>query len=1181
MMDVMKSAFVIMSNGTPSLIFLILLLSFVKQFINSEPFVPTPASIYLLSGSSHFNLSQQNQLSTLAYNLDQISNLTSNNPTFPSLPQKLPSISVYNDNKQSAILTSKYRRQEENLANNFYKKSKNVNVKDEITTNEAIFRSFQDDNFDESYQQINKTYFSEAINRDEEIPQITNIQDYLTTEPSATIIDVNKIHLQSVLSPLAVTTPQLLELVTSTAILLDDFNNKNEKVNISNRNFPLQKNYSTIPFALKYWEMQRTDSGQSIIRVTTTSTALQITTGRNEFNHLNIAKNDSTTSVGDNDNDNNKFNSDDIIRNEFTTLKKKSSLPQTINQQSTISANNNLNISDDKFIATTAINIKTISTNSQNLLSKTLTIEEQTDKFHFTTAKINLTESNVDSNEMQMTSINSSKFNQIIDADELTLNMRKDNFLFEKSQKPPEFSSFSVFHLQTSTIPSSSLSTLSSLSSPSLSASSTTTTTTIAAINDNSPMEISPADKFLSNNDEKIIKLNSENNQKINKIANKKQFDRKKINLDSTFAKNVEFDKLKRKEIETNLMQNSNEQWQTKKAKILIDKISTTHLPNNKLSSNSAELSSILGNQIDNAFSNLIHLEKQQMGISIPKYENSIRGLIFAQLPKQNGINTVMIDTADDDTGLSIKRGITKGKILEKQESFISGKPVTLELWNPIIYGHDWLANPGAIINGFVQPLQAQIHNVERTQIDGQNNRYHQQRQIFDVKSISNDKRLNEMSKERKKERKNENLIMDQTNRKEELAKACLNDEKGFNNSDEQESTVLIIYTEMDNNSVRNKLQGIGKYQNAQQCFYVMNNCALSATAPFERRIGISLMECAQFCSSLLGCLSASYSTRFSICDTFHFKFGSRGKKMMKLAWNYYLEPQANNNAPECFIESSLKQLKVNKAIRKRKQPIAAQRFFKQKTNANGMNLKISSIRHDNLLNYSKMKKQYDCLNGENVVVTKAPGWRIAKFNGRIRKYLTTEIDCLESCYNNRYKKNIAYHCSSAVFDEDSSRCSLYSTIQPTNNTLIRDTSTIYYEKHCFSEQLAKLCDGALIERQPQQILVTFPDAILTTSTLVKCLLKCFWSLQDGQTFQCHSLMYFYEQKVDNCVLNSRSKQNQPNSLRKETLTVVDYFGLDDCLKISLVDQVSKTNPIRTYAYKKHQNILISRKMHI
>ncbi|EJW75558.1 hypothetical protein WUBG_13532 [Wuchereria bancrofti] len=102
--------------------------------------------------------------------------------------------------------------------------------------------------------------------------------------------------------------------------------------------------------------------------------------------------------------------------------------------------------------------------------------------------------------------------------------------------------------------------------------------------------------------------------------------------------------------------------------------------------SDSVELSSILGNQINNAFSNLIHLEKQQMGLSIPKYKNSATGIIFAQLPKQNGVNTVMIDTADD-TGLSIKRGITNGKILEKQESFIAGKPVTLELWNPIIYG--------------------------------------------------------------------------------------------------------------------------------------------------------------------------------------------------------------------------------------------------------------------------------------------------------------------------------------------------------------------------------------------------------------------------------------------------------------------------------------------------------------
>lgn len=221
-----------------------------------------------------------------------------------------------------------------------------------------------------------------------------------------------------------------------------------------------------------------------------------------------------------------------------------------------------------------------------------------------------------------------------------------------------------------------------------------------------------------------------------------------------------------------------------------------------------------------------------------------------------------------------------------------------------------------------------------------------------------------------------------------------------------------------------------------------------------------------------------------------------------------------------------------------------------------------------------------------------------------------------------QYKKNTVYYCSSAAFNEISSRCSLYSTIHSTNNTLIRDTSTIYYEKYCFPgvgnypfqtqfvfwkcftsifthnsficfliEQIAELCNGALIERQPQHVLITYPDAILTTPTLVKCLLKCLRSLLDGRTFQCHSLMYFYQvsliiilllsfkyyircwllhrflsfhnlhqkiqinfkQKIDNCILNSRSKRNNPDSLMEETTSAVDYFDLDECLNVPLM----------------------------
>ncbi|EFO15924.1 hypothetical protein LOAG_12584 [Loa loa] len=160
-----KIPYVIMSGGTSSLIFLVLLLSFTRQFINSEPFILLPPPAYIFSGNSDFNLSQQNRMTTFAYDIDQTSNSASDNP-FTSTFQKSSSIPVHYGSKQPPILTStksmKYRGQEE-LKNNFYKEPNIVNVNDEMSTNEAIFHSFRDDNFDEKYRRINETYFSEGI----------------------------------------------------------------------------------------------------------------------------------------------------------------------------------------------------------------------------------------------------------------------------------------------------------------------------------------------------------------------------------------------------------------------------------------------------------------------------------------------------------------------------------------------------------------------------------------------------------------------------------------------------------------------------------------------------------------------------------------------------------------------------------------------------------------------------------------------------------------------------------------------------------------------------------------------------------------------------------------------------------------------------------------------------------
>ncbi|VDN26243.1 unnamed protein product [Gongylonema pulchrum] len=176
---------------------------------------------------------------------------------------------------------------------------------------------------------------------------------------------------------------------------------------------------------------------------------------------------------------------------------------------------------------------------------------------------------------------------------------------------------------------------------------------------------------------------------------------------------------------------------------------------------------------------------------------------------------------------------------------------------------------------------------------------------------------------------------------------------------------------------------------------------------------------------------------------------------------------------------------------------------------------------------------------------------------------------------------------------------------------LVPDSMTIYYEKNCFPgqyfsfpmpffflytlaattqpleqegkvwkegwlAQLAELCGGALLDRQPQRVLLGPHHAILTAVTPAECLLRCFWSVLDGRSFQCRSLMYFYEEKQNNCVLNNGSRADHPESLAVELTSIVDYFGLDACLDISrfgIRQPINRTVPDRKRPFKTNKKI--------
>ncbi|VDM97150.1 unnamed protein product, partial [Onchocerca ochengi] len=235
-------------------------------------------------------------------------------------------------------------------------------------------------------------------------------KEYSTIELPVTTNITDRISRQHV--PITSTSPSLasslsLALKASTTVTLDDNDDENKELDLSDITVTLQKRFSEIATtSLKpnYWEMQRTDSDQSIVKVTTVSTSLQIT-DRNKIFHFNTAQNGNT--IDKNNNSNDDLNSERNQIGEFTTSKKNPSfLPTTIQPPFSVNdilTNDMLNLDDD-LIATTATTI-----NNANLLSTT-PIFEQNRKIQSTVTKNRSTEDIIDFDIVETASAKSSNF---------------------------------------------------------------------------------------------------------------------------------------------------------------------------------------------------------------------------------------------------------------------------------------------------------------------------------------------------------------------------------------------------------------------------------------------------------------------------------------------------------------------------------------------------------------------------------------------------------------------------------------------------------------------------------------------------------------------------------------------------------------------------------------------------
>ncbi|VDN07841.1 unnamed protein product [Thelazia callipaeda] len=805
-----------------------------------------------------------------------------------------------------------------------------------------------------------------------------------------------------------------------------DIDNNSSNGHITHQKAALAKNYlkftknhlnvtTTAPLTPNYWEMQRTDSDHTIIRMPEFSTTYDNT---QTLSH----RHESTRSDGTLD-ANKSLNAS--INYPTSPLPKQTSvIPNAISLLHSSDTVDKSSVTDHSlqnyilasksgsitYASTTAIvnTDKTVSVNNSDLLPTFVAPQEKRKIELITAATIPV--------EGKNTKIISAllKFPKLLSTnnEKQLMNSPKTitrSLLPESLQQPIENSDFpsaTVFHQRTtvpSAIPLAKIKT---------------------SVNDKQIKALSP-----SNKNEKNSYFNS---RKIESAVKTKG--NSTVNLST--ANSMVPESMKLEELDQTFI-NGNEN------KASSDKVS---------SSENYDLSSIIDDDIDDTFQSLIHFEKQQMGISIPKSRKAAATrIILANLSRLNGVKTLISANSNSNNGMSFKHKIVKGNIIETQKLYRGGQQIKLKLWNPVVYGHDWFANAGAIIHGNLRPLQSKIISVK-----SQNDKVLNGNRILGSRFFSNE---------------NQTLKL------------------------ETEQVEAVNY-------VKNLASDGQKSEQSYQCFYVKKHCVLSAVVPFERRIGMNLAECAKFCTSSLGCHSASYSPRLSSCDVYHLKFGSKNRKMLRSVFQYYLEPRPDNS-PGCSAA---------------------------------------------------------CEANQRIILMKSPGWRLLRQSDQNEKFLTTEGNCHQYCYENKVKKNkfenrINYQCTSAVFDTKSKRCELYQTIHH-DDTLIFDSSSIYYEKNCFPDRVAKLCQGSLIERQPQRILLGFLDAVFTTSTLAECFLKCFSSnssLQNGQPFQCRSVIYFYEQKEDNCILDSKSKRNRGKDLSREMLAVVDYFDFDECLNASVL----------------------------
>ncbi|CAD6184224.1 unnamed protein product [Caenorhabditis auriculariae] len=437
----------------------------------------------------------------------------------------------------------------------------------------------------------------------------------------------------------------------------------------------------------------------------------------------------------------------------------------------------------------------------------------------------------------------------------------------------------------------------------------------------------------------------------------------------------------------------------------------------------------------------------------------------------------------------STQSEMLNGSLIERRETILLGRKMTVELKNKLLHGHDLMAFPGAVIHG----------DLVRPGFFRRNKAFAAKSEPLNYPPRSADTRRAAIRHKSTLDSEENTFSRTSYKRRSSRGKPIKPDASGTSDDFEFPPS-LSESIEM-------------------ACFSSRKNLAATSVPPSLSRESINKLSCLRLCANSTNCKFVTFSGPMALCALYSVALqevdvqSSEGHSLHK--------PRKNvQRCVEAFTERIV-----------------------QAPQKNPGKEKFESI----------YKIEERCEKGAQVLFVRselAPSSEtiISTLSERLD---VSEDDCVFACLTDVTRTGKKIPCFSALFDPQQNQCLLFSKSATHINVSLETlpTNGNLYEKICVPDLAASQCSGGTPTRRKQHVLLGALRDVHTTSSATDCIVLCI-SAQERLRFKCLSVMYYPQINSLNCILNDESAQSNPTALASENSVSVEYFGVDDCFGI-------------------------------